>query len=147
LASYFGSVQVVLVLLNAGAHASAENTRGQTSLHLVSQCPHHSRGDGVGVVQLLLKHGADVNAQDNNHATPSDFASHYGRTEIASLLLNYGGKVSVKIDQHPMQRQLGLKRVQFNDSVTVFEDRVRTLSANPKPAAYHCISDFRFVSQ
>ncbi|KAH8993443.1 ankyrin repeat-containing domain protein [Lactarius akahatsu] len=86
LASYFGRVEMVLVLLNAGANASAQNAKGQTPLHLVSLCPHYSRGDAVGVAQLLLERGADVNAQDKNHATPSDLASYHGRTEITSLL-------------------------------------------------------------
>jgi len=101
LASYFGRVEMVLVLLNAGANASAKNAQGQTPLHLVSQHPfsiYFSRDHGVGVAQLLLKHGADVNAQDNNHATP----------KIASLLLHYGDKADAKIDQRLTQSQLGL---------------------------------------
>ena len=67
LASYFGTVKMVPVLLNAGVNANAENTQGQTPLHLVSQYPYHSRADGVGVAQLLLEHGADARQKD---ATP-----------------------------------------------------------------------------
>jgi ankyrin repeat protein len=126
-ACYFGTIKMVMVLLNAGSNPSAKNAQGQTPLHLVPQCPYHSRGDGVGVAQLLLEHGADVNALDNNHATPSDFATHHGRTKIASLLLDYGGKTNAKIDRRPTPRHLGLKCVQFHDepSVAVFEDWVR----------------------
>jgi ankyrin repeat protein len=92
IASYFGRADMVRVLLSAGANASAENAQGQTPLHLVPQGPYFSQGDGVDATQLLLEHGVDVNAQDKNHATPSNLASCYGRTKIATLLLQYGGK-------------------------------------------------------
>ncbi len=115
LASYFGRIEIVRVLLNAGANANAKNAQGQTPLHLVSQSPYDSKGDGVGVAQLLLEHGADVNAQDKNHATPSDLASYHERTEIASLLLHCGDKADAKIDQGPTPHQLGLEGVQFHD--------------------------------
>ena len=90
LASYFGTVEMVLVLLNAGADACVKDVQGQTPLHKVSQSPQDSLGDGVGVAQLLLEHGADMNAQDNNNATPLDWASFTEKIEIASLLLYYG---------------------------------------------------------
>ena len=50
-----------------------------------------------------------------------------GGQSIASLLLDYGGKTNAKIDQRPIPRQLGLKRVQFHDepSVALFENWVR----------------------
>lgn len=115
LASYIGAVEMVLVLLNAGANASAENAQGRTPLHLVSQCPYESRGDGVGVAQLLLEHGTDVNAQDKNYATPFDLASYHGKTRIASLLLHCGGKSNAKIDKHPTPPRLGLKRAHFHE--------------------------------
>jgi len=114
-ASYFGRIDTVPVLLNAGADASAKNAEGQTPLHLVSHGPYYSQGDGVGVAQLLLEHGADVNAQDKYHATASDLALYHGRTKIASLLLHYGDKTNAKIDQLPVPRQLGLEGVQFHD--------------------------------
>ena len=115
LASHFGRVRMAVVLLNAGANASANNAQGQTPLHLVSQSPHYSNGRGVGVAQLLLKHGADVNAQDKNQATPLDFASYHGRTNIASFLLLHGGKTNAIIDPRPTPLQQGLRRVRFYD--------------------------------
>ncbi len=119
LASYYGRVELVPVLLNAGANASAKDAQGQTPLHLLSQCPYrdpyYSQDDGVGVAQLLLEHGADVNAQDKYHATPSDLALYHGRTKIASLLLHCGDKANAKIDERTTPRQLGLESVQTHD--------------------------------
>jgi ankyrin repeat protein len=119
LASYFGKVDVVSVLLNAGANASAKNAQGQTPLHLASQSPYQgpdcSQCNGVGVAKLLLEHGTDVDVQDQNHATPLDLASHYGRTEIASLLLHHGDKANTKIDQRATLHQPGLDGVHSQD--------------------------------
>jgi ankyrin repeat protein len=127
-ASYFGTVKMVLVLLNAGANANARNSQGQTALHVVSQCPYHSRSDGVGVARILLEHSADVNAQDKNHATPSDFVAYHGRTKIASLFVGYGGKTNAEIIQRLAPRQLGLKRVLIDD-----EPRVKFYSPYQPP--------------
>ena len=121
LASYLGKVEIALVLLNAGAYTNAKDAQGQTPLHLVSQSrylgPDDSQGDGVGITQLLLDHGVDVNTQDNNHATPLDLASFHGRTGIAALLLQYGGKANGKIDNRHWQttRRLGSATEQFLD--------------------------------
>jgi cytohesin len=83
LASYFGRAEMVLVLLNAGANASAKNAQGQTPLHLLSHCPCDSRVDVVGVAQVLLENGADVNAEDKTmqprqiwHHTTAGQSSH-----------------------------------------------------------------------
>ena len=107
LASYLRKAEMILALLTAGANASARNAQGRTPLHLVAQGPYFSEGHGVGVAQLLLEYGVDVNAQDRNHATPSDLASYYEMKEIGSLLLHYGGKINAKIDR-ATQLQLGL---------------------------------------
>lgn len=120
LASYFGKVEIALVLLNAGAYANPKDAHGQTPLHLVPQRPTPYLRDtddsrGIGIMRLLLDHGADVNAHDNNHATPLDLALYHGRTEIASLLFKYGGKANAKIDRRRTQSQLGLDSGQFHN--------------------------------
>jgi hypothetical protein len=56
---------MVLVLLNA----NAKDARDPTLFHVVSQGPYGSRGDVVGITQLLLVRGVDLNAQDMNRAT------------------------------------------------------------------------------
>ena len=103
LASYCGKLEIARVLLDRGANASAKNVRGLTPLHMVSR---GGQEDGAGVAQLLLKHGADINAQDENHATALDLALYHERTEIASLLLHYGDKANAKYDQVQTARQL-----------------------------------------
>jgi ankyrin repeat protein len=101
LASYCGNVGIVRVLLDRGANASVKNDHDLTPLHMVSLGAHFSQNDGVDVALLLLEHGVDVDAQDNDHATPSDLALRQGRGEIASFLLQYGDNTTRRIDQHP----------------------------------------------
>ena len=54
------------------ARIDARNKNGQTPLHLVSQYDRssYSKHDRPGIVALLLKFGADVDAQDNDNMTP-----------------------------------------------------------------------------
>ena len=119
LACYFGRVKVVQVLLNASASVDKKNDQGQTALHVVSGGAYDSEEDGISVARLLVKHGADVNAQDNNHATPSYFASNYGRP---MLLLYYSDEADAIIDQALMlpsfqqsPRSLGLEGLYPHD--------------------------------
>jgi ankyrin repeat protein len=47
----------------------AQNHRGSTPLHWAANIGR------IGVVRLLLEHGADVNLRDGNGNTPSQLAS------------------------------------------------------------------------
>ena len=117
LASLYGWVEMVRVLLNCGTTVNAEDNLGRTPLHMVSVARDRSiaQENGVCIAQLLLEHGADVNAQDNNHATPLYFASHHEKPEIASLLSRHGGKVNAKVNQNPTPNQLESKGEDIRD--------------------------------
>ena len=119
LACYFGRVKLVQILLDAGANVDMKDDQGQTALHVVSGGAYDSEEDGISVARLLVKHGADVNAQDNNHATPSYFASHYGRQ---MLELYYRDEADAIIDQAQIlppfpqsPRSLGLESLSLYD--------------------------------
>ena len=47
---------------------------------------------GLGVVKLLLEHGADMHARDEDNATPLHLACSRGRLDIARVLLEYDAK-------------------------------------------------------
>ena len=80
LAAQNGHVEVVKLLLEAGAEIDAANLGGSTALHLaaVNGC--------TGVVRLLLAAGADQNLTDQRGDRPMDFAIEQGHHEIAQLL-------------------------------------------------------------
>ena len=111
-ASRHGRLEITQLLLNHGANAHAKNIQGQNSLHELSRgifrpqfsfyYYDHTMPNGVEpqnilrIAQLLLDHGVDVNALDNDHATPLHFSASYGRLDIARLLLDRGAKADVQ---------------------------------------------------
>ena len=63
---------------------------GRTPLHQVAGSEYCSRLNDVRIAQLLLEHGADVNAPDNDNTTPLHVASYHRRVDLVTLLLDHG---------------------------------------------------------
>jgi ankyrin repeat protein len=96
LASFYGWVELVRILLERGATTHSEDNLGRTPLHLVAKGNSDIGHDGVGVAQLLLEHGADINSQDKQNTTPLHLSSYRGKVEIARVLLDRGANASAK---------------------------------------------------
>jgi ankyrin repeat protein len=97
-ASYYGNVEIVRLLLDNGANADAKSVIEESPLHKVSCGEFESQEAGARVAQLLLEHGADVNAQCHDRSTPLHLASLNGKLEIARLLLDWGADVNADSD-------------------------------------------------
>jgi ankyrin repeat protein len=129
LADDLGTAQV---LLNAGANPSTANRVGATPMQLAAingnadmlealidagAAPDETltqTGDGdtilmmaartgvVEAVQVLLDHGADVNAMETwSNTTPLMWAVAEGHAEVARLLIEYGAELDVKTKFQP----------------------------------------------
>ncbi|XP_049851975.1 ankyrin repeat domain-containing protein 65-like [Schistocerca gregaria] len=86
-----GMVEEVERLLMLGANVEAKEERyGWTALHPASIDGH------LGVVQCLLRYGADVGARDSEGRTPLHWAARYGQLEVLEYLLENGGDVQAK---------------------------------------------------
>jgi ankyrin repeat protein len=90
LASRWGHVEAVRMLLKLGADVTAQSKYGWTPLHLSSR-----RGD-VEVTRMLLEHGADVSAQNNLGLTPLLLASRNGNVEVTRILLERGADLTAQ---------------------------------------------------
>jgi ankyrin repeat protein len=55
--------------------------------------------DDIATANELLRHGADVNAQDRNAETPLHFAARDYKLELAGILLGHGAYVDAQ-DTH-----------------------------------------------
>lgn len=110
---YGGHAKMVKLLLDKGADVNTKTPYGRTALmeaaepdHLVKTDMPHSkperqaqygpiypnRSRDLEVVKLLLEHGADVNAKDEDGWTALKRAERRGSREIVELLKAYGAK-------------------------------------------------------
>jgi ankyrin repeat protein len=80
-------IELMRLLLEKGADASAKQEGGWTALHAAAQ-----NGDRE-MVELLIAYGADLNARANNQQCPLDMALVKGHRDITSLLGELGAQL------------------------------------------------------
>jgi uncharacterized protein len=102
LATVNGSATVIGKLLDAGEDANAVLTaEGETVLMLTAQTGHPA------AVQVLLDHGADLNAQQVHGQTALMWGAEQGHTDVVKLLLARGANAALasaaatKADRRP----------------------------------------------
>ena len=117
LAVSWGHPQVVRMLIEYNADINFPTKFGGRPLHLaVAQS---DKNDQVGSLQLLLDHGANPNAQDDDGFTPLHRCSwwqkgsyrsfHDGSVEGARLLLEYGAIIDVEDNEGRTPLQFALE--------------------------------------
>lgn len=85
-----GDLTVVKLLLQSGVPAvEAEPKRGVSALHNAAAQGHQR------VVEWLLAHGANLDAQDAWGMTPLLNAAYFGRTAIVKILVERGAKLQL----------------------------------------------------
>ncbi|MFH1718217.1 MAG: ankyrin repeat domain-containing protein [Planctomycetota bacterium] len=90
------NIEMVKLLLARGANVNGGNGKHEPALYAAI------RGGHRDIVELLIQHGADVNAKNNTWRrvyTPLQRAAITGRTEAVKLLLEAGANISVKDDR------------------------------------------------
>lgn len=94
LASYFGHVAIVRLLLGKGAdpNTPANNNFKVAPIHSACAISNYE------IAHLLLKNGADVNSKQMQGVTPLHSAAHNGQTKLAELLLDFGADIHAKTD-------------------------------------------------
>ncbi|XP_077086187.1 transient receptor potential cation channel, subfamily N, member 1 [Siphateles boraxobius] len=92
--------QVVQMLLGFGAHVQLRGGKAQeTPLHIAARVE-----GGVRAAEMLLKSGADVNAEQENGETAMHVAARHGDLEMMQVLIQEGGDVTwkSKIDENSL---------------------------------------------
>ncbi|GJC88347.1 putative ankyrin repeat protein RF_0381 [Colletotrichum liriopes] len=89
---YFGLLKY---LIDDGADVNLR-TGGKTSLHYVAKHYGNRHVFIPGLVSLLIKKGADIEAKDNHGQTPLAIACCYENNAVASLLIEKGADFEVK---------------------------------------------------
>ena len=84
LASVYGHLRIVKLLLDKGADANQSRHDGVTALYCASE------KDQKDVVWLLLKRGADVNKATADYFTPLNKAASASHHKVCRMLLNKG---------------------------------------------------------
>ncbi|MFC3417692.1 ankyrin repeat domain-containing protein [Algoriphagus hitonicola] len=103
LASYFGHIELVRLLLTHGAipNIPSNNSFRVTPLHSACAISNYE------IAERLLKNGAEVNAKQQNGVTPLHSAAHHGKKELVKLLLKYGADPNAKMDNGKSPMDLG----------------------------------------
>ena len=89
-ASRQGHADVVLLLLEHGADADAQDYLKCSSLFRASEEGH------VEVARVLLEHGVDTEARDNDGWNPLERTSYGGHVGVAQVLLEHGANVKTQ---------------------------------------------------
>ncbi|KAH9011723.1 ankyrin repeat-containing domain protein, partial [Lactarius deliciosus] len=124
LASSWGRAETVRLLIGRGADVTAQDGNHRTPLHLASSRvssetvtidPARTDANGqdeglrmrkaksnhkTDIVQLLVRHGADVTARDDAYSTPLHLASSKGSVETVNLLIEHGADVNAQNGNH-----------------------------------------------
>lgn len=84
-----GLLEATRILIERHATINARDSSGRTPLHIAMPGGSRTSDDTCSdAVQLLLEHGADVNAQAAIiNSTPPHVARYFGSTKVARLLL------------------------------------------------------------
>src|SRR5258708_22890506 len=92
-ATFCGMADIATFLIvehSQDVNACGIDIDGETPLHVAS-----NQGD-VELVQVLLEHGADIEAQDDYGSTPIHLASFFGEVELVQVLLEHGAEIEAR---------------------------------------------------
>ncbi len=91
-----GNLELAEFLIASGTDVNAQSANGS---HLNATINHHFSAQHMPLVELLLKHGADVNLGSSSGWTPLHRALFYGRTRnnvsLAEILIRHGADVNL----------------------------------------------------
>ncbi len=105
LASFFGHLEIVNLLLGRGAEVNApsRNEMGVMALHSAAAAQH------LAIAEVLIENGAEVNRPSAGGSTALHRAAQNGQLAMVRLLLEHGARPDVADDEGVTPRQLARK--------------------------------------
>ena len=97
-AAYLGNLEMATLLVENKAQVDARDKGGNTALMeairfaLADARVDWGKPDYMGVIKLLLTHGADVNLTNNYGDTPLKAAKESGKSSLVTLLRQHGAR-------------------------------------------------------
>ncbi len=98
-AAGWGQYEVVKVLVESGANVKESDKTGKTPLHMTAiRAVSHGNDEKTlsRIAELLLDHGALVDAPDEHGITPLQCAINSGRIQLVKLFIAHGADVNLK---------------------------------------------------
>lgn len=90
LASFFGHAEAVRLLLERGAEVTSPSRNDLKVMPLHSAAATPDSAARYEIAKLLLEHGADPNARQQDEFTPLMAAEHHGDERLRDLLVQHG---------------------------------------------------------
>jgi ankyrin repeat protein len=90
LATEYGNIEIVTMLIGAGANINAQDSYKETVIITASKWGH------ITIVKLLIEEGADVNDQDKNGHTALYWATIRGDAEIVKMLIGAEADLNIQ---------------------------------------------------
>lgn len=98
-AARYGYLEIVKVLIKAGADVNAKSSRG-SALIFAAKYGH------IEIINMLIKAGADVNVKDVYGETALMKAAKSSNAETVNVLLNAGAKVKKKVLSYARENKM-----------------------------------------
>lgn len=116
LSCFFGHFEIVKYLVGAGADVNipSSNPFKVAPIHSASAISNYD------ITDLLIRHGANVNATQQSGVTPLHSAAHNGKVDIIKLLIDHGANVDAMTEDSKTPLDMAAEKG-FTDAVNVIE--------------------------
>ena len=106
-------------LVDKGADVNARNVFGRTALQELAMSVRFNNIDPRSTMEYLLQRGAHVNACHMNSWTALTECAHYGKNDVAELLLRYGAQVDGRPPKDDPASESNPEKVMFRETPLV----------------------------